>query len=299
MAASTPRGPTTASLVRATEDAQGFPGLSPIGEQLARGCQSLIAGFGIGNPVVSSQGATLKTFHDWRTAQTQPIGACTYTIKPMSGMMITALPTAFLTQLVDGFYGGTGEAKPLRAELSGAEARFLERLGEMLIETLSAAWAETAPLGPVFAGAESDLTRTKVARDNDIVAVQTLAIKGPPFGETYIEYVYPVSVLRSIKALALGPATETAPLTDNVWRRRMTEAVMQVHFPVRTIFARTELPLNTLLGLKTGDLIPICLPNLIPVTIGGRTFAEATVGESNGRASIRIETLEQGLLTHG
>jgi flagellar motor switch protein FliM len=289
----------SASLVRPVEDAQGFPGLTPIGELLARGCQSLIAGFGIGNPIVSSQGATLKTFNDWRAGQHQPVGVCKYNIKPMSGMMMAALPTAFISQLVDGFYGGTGEAKAARAELSGAEARFLERLGAMLIETLTTAWAETTPLGPAFAGAETDLTRTGIARNKDMIAVQTLSIKGPPFGETYIECIYPVSVLRSIKALALSPATETAPLTDTAWRTRMKQAVLQVHFPIRTIFARTELPLNTLLALQTGDMIPICLPNFIPVTIGGRTFAEATVGESNGRASIRIETLEQGLLTHG
>ena len=62
--------------------------------------------------------------------------------------------------------------------------------------------------------------------------------------------------------------------------------------------ASEELPLGRLLNLKAGDVIPICLPSHIPVTVAGRLFAQGTVGEANGRAAICIEKIEQGSLTY-
>ena len=48
------------------------------------------------------------------------------------------------------------------------------------------------------------------------------------------------------------------------------------------------------LTLQPGDIIPVCLPNLVPVTVAGRVFARGSVGESNGRTAIKIERIEEG-----
>ena len=81
----------------------------------------------------------------------------------------------------------------------------------------------------------------------------------------------------------------------------LIDAVMQVHLPVRSIFARPQVPLAKLLSLRAGDVIPVCLPDFLPVTVAGRQFAHGTVGEAGGRAAIKInsiESLQKGLPHH-
>ena len=89
-------------------------------------------------------------------------------------------------------------------------------------------------------------------------------------------------------------AARNSKKIDPVWRGKLSDAVMHVQFPVRSIFARPELSAAKLVTLQAGDIIPVCLPSHLPVTVAGRLFAHGTVGEAGGRAAIRIKNIAQG-----
>lgn len=288
----------SASLVRPADEQPGFPGLVRIGEKMARGMKALFATFGTGNPVITAGPLQTIAFGEWRASQAALAGICRFRLKPIKGSTLMVFPPQLIGQLVDGYYGGTGDVRVDRPELTGAEERFLTRLGAMFIELFSASWAEVAPLTPELAATETDLAHVALVKETDLVVIQPLMIKGAPFGSTQIDIIYPAAALRPFTALSEAGERESATPVDSVWQERIAEAVMQVRLPVRTIFARTELPLTRLLTLQVGDLIPICLPNRIPLTVAGRYFAEGTVGDANGRAAIRIEKIEQGLIAY-
>ena len=69
--------------------------------------------------------------------------------------------------------------------------------------------------------------------------------------------------------------------------------MLNVHLPVRSVIARPEISLETLFRLSPGDIIPIILPQTVPVIANGRVLARGSIGEANGRAAIRIEQLEE------
>jgi flagellar motor switch protein FliM len=279
------------SLMRERDDAPGFPGLDRIGDRLARGLGGLIAGGAARAPT------TLKTFGAWRAEQGDFAALCRYQLSPIKGTMLLAMPPSLIVQMVDLFYGGAGEVSGERREFTTAEMRFISRFGEHCLPLFANAWADVAPLDPALIGIETDVAATKLGKDNDLVVVQPFAVQiaGTPLT---LSCVYPVAALRPIVALSDAPQPETATAVDPVWRDRLTDAVLEVRLPMRSIFARPELPLGRLLTLKAGDVIPICLPSYIPITVAGRLFAHGTVGEANGRAAIRIEKIEQGSLTY-
>jgi flagellar motor switch protein FliM len=287
-----------ASLVREAKAPQGHPGMVRVGERMARGLRTLITNVSPAFPVVAAQPARVLTFRQWRADQAAMTGICRFGMAPLKGAALAVIPPKLVAQLVDCFYGGSGDVAFDRADLSKGEQRFLERMGEMLIEVIAAAWADNCALTPSLLGVETETGHIAFVKDDDLVVVQALTINGAPFGSAAIEFVYGEASLRPVKGLSEVSEPDEAPGVDVVWRDRLQDAIMQVRLPVRTIFARTELPLTRLLCLKTGDMIPICLPTRVPVTIGGRNFAEGTVGESNGRASIRIEKLEEGIFAH-
>ena len=58
--------------------------------------------------------------------------------------------------------------------------------------------------------------------------------------------------------------------------------------------SKDTVTLQRLLTLAVGDIIQVPMPRQIPVTIGGRLFAQGSVGEANGRTAIKIESIQQG-----
>jgi flagellar motor switch protein FliM len=282
------------SLLRERDDAPGFPGLDRVGERLARALRDVIAAAGGDNATVTRGAAQLKSFAAWRGEQAAFGALCRYHLPPIKGAMLMAIPPALIIQMVDLFYGGTGEISSARCEFTAAESRYITRFGEQCLPLLAAAWADIATLNPMPAGIETDIANAKLGKDIDLVVIQPFAVHIGGGDPVTLACVYPVSALRPIAALSDAPQPESATSADPVWRDRLTEAVTEVRLPMRSIFARPELPLGQLLALKAGDVIPICLPSHIPVTVAGRLFAHGTVGESGGRAAIKIEKIEQG-----
>jgi flagellar motor switch protein FliM len=286
------------SLVRAADPAVGFPGLNVIGDRLVRGIRTEVEGLGLANCKVVAAPVTLTSFADWRELQPKAAGLVRLSLAPLKGAALALLPLPLITCLVDGFYGGTGERGSDRQHFSGAETRFLARFADALSAVFKASWTDVQQVSGAILSVVTDWPDLSFVQDKDMVAVQTLNIAGSSLDACSIVIAYPVASLRAAKALLAAPGADANLAVDTAWADRMADAVLEARVPIRTIFARTELSLMRLLSLEPGDLIPICLPTRVPITVSGRLFAEATVGESNGRASIRIEKIEQGLRTH-
>jgi flagellar motor switch protein FliM len=286
------------SLLRERDDAPGFPGLGRIGERFARGLHNIIASVGADRATVSVGAIKLKSFGEWRSEQDASGALCRYQLPPIKGAMLMAVPPILILQMVDLFYGGTGEVSSARTEFTAAEARYISRFGEQCLPLLAAAWADVAVLNPALVDIQTDTTHAKLGKDIDLVAVQPFSVQIGGGDPVTLACVYPVAALRPIVALSDAPQPESAPPADPIWRDRLSAAVLEARLPVRSIFARPELPLGQLLALKAGDVIPVCLPNHIPIIVAGRLFAQGTVGEASGRAAIKIEKIEQGTLRY-
>ena len=78
---------------------------------------------------------------------------------------------------------------------------------------------------------------------------------------------------------------------DPVWRTMLTRAAMEVRFPIRSVLAEPVVPLQTLIDLKPGDVIPISFGPDVPVMVGRDRLGTGTVGTANGRAAVRLTRL--------
>jgi flagellar motor switch protein FliM len=282
------------SLLRVADDVPGFPGLERVSERLGRGLRDVI-----GEQItIESQPAMLKTYEVWRAEQGSSGAICRYHLHPVKGAMLLVFPPVLIARMVDIFFGGTGEAGGQRTGLTSTELRFLSRIADQCLPILNAAWGDVMEINAQLLNIETDVTNTVFVKDSDLVIITPFALSGAGMTEAYISCVYPVAALRPINALSQLSHDVSDLAVDPVWRDKMADAVMQVSLPMRTIFARPELPLSQLLSLKPGDFIPVNLPARLPITVAGRLFAHGTVGEANGLMAIKIETIEQGHSIH-
>jgi flagellar motor switch protein FliM len=287
----TPPTPT-ASLVRSTDGSPAFPVLDRVGGRFRRTLAEALTAFGCSDARVSEAQASLSTFADWRDGQSGDGAICRFRLLPMNGVVVMFFPVSLVRQLVDAFYGGNGDACDVRDGFSTGELRFVERLGERCGAMMADAWADIIALKPQLGTIATDWSGVDWVRGGDQVVVQTFGASSAALTNCNISIIYSANALRTVSRRGEAEPLQEAEPVDAEWRDRLTGALLQTRLPLRTIFARPEMKLARLLTLKPGDIVPITLPSRVPVSVAGRLFAEATVGEANGRVAIRIEKME-------
>ncbi len=292
-----------ASLARLHDTDAGFPGMDRIGEKFARGLRRIIANLGGDDALVSCGPVNITTYGALRTDHNgnDNCSAAAFmrvAMDPVRGGVLMVIPFSLIRKLVDIFYGGDGAninmAATQSSDFTASEDRFLSRIGSEFLPVFKSAWKNIAEITPELTAIYPDIAADAFTADHDLIAVQPFTVSGGVFGEAQIQCIYTTAGLRTFPALLQSAPVITGFTVDPVWRDKLTDSVMQLHLPVRSIFARPELPLAKLLTLKVGDIIPVFLPPHLPLTVAGRLFAHGTVGNSGSRAAIRIEKLAEG-----
>lgn len=269
-------------------------GLDRLGERMARRLRDVMEPFVRVKPKVEIAPALTSRFDTWRDGLPEFTSLSLYRMRPMKGGMLIAIPPAYVSRLVDAFYGGTGGALPNQTnkrEFTAAEERLLGRLTEGLVGAVVEMWQEIVVIEPALASRETNSGYASLVRGDESVVVQRIAIAGGGPGAASIDFVFPLTAMRVYEAqLAAKIHAEAGPI-DSEFRHRMARALENVSFPVRSVIARPTLSVSELMSLKEGDVIPITLSPRVPLIVGNRRLAEGTIGEQEGRAAFQIETI--------
>lgn len=280
------------TLLKSAAKTCDWSGLDELGQKIGRGLRAMLRDQGAEMPRVAYEGHEQMAFADWAGAHDGFEALARMKLSPLKGSLGISWPGATIAQLVDLHYGGDGRVRKAKAEFSAAETRFIEKLMARLSDQLSLCWREIEGAEASFVGLEPAPARLRVARGDEQVLVQSWHIGAGNLTDAKITMVLPVEGLRKL-APALGVEEALGDNVDESWRQQLRSAAMDVSLPVRTIFARPELAFDKLMNLAPGDVIPICLPRRVPVTVSGMLFAYGSIGESDGRSAIRVESIEK------
>lgn len=211
-----------------------------------------------------------------------------------AGQALMVIDAKFSLELLDLFFGGTGDAPhPMPSELSPAAEAMVKRIGTMIAEPLAAAWEPVSRLAFAPGHPETSAAMLSHLDDDDAMIVTRFGIAAGNDKPVFVDLVYPVAALKpigpSLNAKVHGRTAEPEPK----WRNGLTRAAMSVRFPVRSVLAEPTISLGRLLELKEGDVIPISFGQHVPVMIGAHRLGTGIVGSANGHAAICLHTLER------
>jgi flagellar motor switch protein FliM len=266
-----------------------------VAASLACSIEDILSQYGVPRPRVSLTDDVTLCRDQWFDRVEPDHAICSYTLHPTAAWAAMAIPAALIAQLVDIFYGGPGKAGNKPRLFTPAELSFLNRFAGDVADAITRAWTDTYPLEVKPDQSTYPHKRSQRAEPAASLRLQNFMLQSEVFGPAQITFAYPQAALDAVHAGKSTTTSGTGPGAAAQWRQQLHQAVLNVHLPVRTIFARTEMTFSDLIGLKTGDVIPICLPKLVPITIDGLAYAQGVVGECNGRTSVRIEKLSQGI----
>ncbi len=296
---------TPASLLPESRSPKGVSGVDRIGQRYAPGLARIAAlstahlaskfeELGIEDCTLSAEEIATDSFAGWCEAQQDELVLFHYRAAPVNGGIVAAIPARLVNRLVDIHFGGTGEDAKSGTDFSPAEQLFIGRLAERLAPALSQSWSGIVDMKAELRATTTELVDCSFLKPHELVSVQPLTVNIPGGDNAELFLIYPLSGLKAVPALTDEQAMPASPTIDPVWFDSLNDAVMQVRLPMRTIFARPEISLRQLMQLKPGEIIPVFMPNRIPMSVSGRLFAHGTVGDSNNRIAVKIEEIEKG-----
>lgn len=203
---------------------------------------------------------------------------------------IILVPMALFERLFVQIYGGD-RAENASAVVVSAQCRFARRLGARLCEWLESARPERARPRLTHTDVRFDATEQSEELNGFDASIHLgvdIALPGVPSQQVQVAIAPELLV-----APAPQQAKQSAPNCPADWQSRMIGRAGHVSLPVRSEIAVVTLPASRLLALQPGDLLPIAMPRSIPLLVGGRRFASASMGEWQGSAALRIETLNE------
>ncbi|WP_033921845.1 flagellar motor switch protein FliM [Sphingomonas sp. 37zxx] len=223
-----------------------------------------------------------------------PMAIQSPTAKPAAGQALMVMDAKFALELLDLFFGGSGDAPhPMPSELSPAAEAMITRIGTLIAEPLAAAWEPVARLSFAPGHPETSCAMLANLDDDDAMIVTRFGIAAGNDKPVFVDLVYPVAALKpigpSLNAKVHGRTAEPEP----EWRNGLTRAAMAVKFPVRSVLAEPTISLGRLLELKEGDVIPISFGQHVPVMIGTHRLGTGIVGSANGHAAICLHAIER------
>ncbi len=236
----------------------------------------------------------VQRFVDYRLEHSEKLTAwLPLMMRPSAGQALIVFDGRFVLELLDLFFGGTGDAPAqMPTEFSPASEAMVKRLGNMLVAPLKSAWEPLARIDFYPGNVESSPALLGDIDNDDAMVITRFGLTMAAGQPTFFDIVYPVSSLKPYAPTLTGKVLGRSAEPDPSWRNGLTRSVMGVPFHIRSVLAEPMMSLAQLMSLKEGDVIPINFGNDVPVMVGKDRLGTGTVGTSNGRAAIKLNTIE-------
>jgi flagellar motor switch protein FliM len=244
---------------------------------------------------VDAPDAEFTQFDAWCDRQAELVSISQFVLNPMQGRVLLRMEPAFVSAMLDAFFGGSPrESTAFKKEFTQTDIRLIGRLARAIGERIGGSWNEVGSFSCHTAGHSTTVDGARVAAPTARIVAQRFRITLPTNLRYELEIVYPLDGLQAAEQCLTPAGFADERLPDPAWRDQMSKSLAQVTLPARSVLARPVLTLPQLADLKPGDIIPIPPARNLPLIIGDRIFARGSLGEQNGLAAFRIETIERG-----
>ncbi len=233
--------------------------------------------------------AHLGTYASYADNLTEPTSLNVFSAEPLPRAMLLALDTPLVYAFVDQFFGGTGKLPEDRApeEFTRVELSMVELFLKHATDDLAAAWLPLASLDFQPLAAEQNPRYASIATATESVLSAIFVVElGDASGEFHV--VLPTDMLLPLKARLGNAIRGIEGQGGPAWQRALARGVRAIPLEVSSTMAETRISVRELLNLKAGDMIPIELPDTVPVRAGDTAVGSGSVGDSRGFRAIQM-----------
>jgi flagellar motor switch protein FliM len=238
---------------------------------------------------VASPDVRQQTYQQFIADVDEPAVLAAFSAEPLPGLALCAVDGGIAFALIDRLLGGPGQALEALRALTEIELTVIQRVVHVVLEQVREAWGHIAELRPRLQSVETNPLFVQLAGPNEIVLGATFAVRlGAAAGQ--LRLCLPFTLLEPIlgRLVRRGWQGAAGPRADLA--AELAQALQAAPVPVRVELGRTRLPLQAVLDLRPGDVLPLPVRPDGPVTVYVRDAAKfaGRAGRLGRRLAVEI-----------
>ena len=267
-----------------------LPTLEMINERFARYFRISFFDMLRKSPEISVTGIEMVKFNEYIQTLEQPTSLSMIKMLPLRGTGLIVLDPGLVFILVDNFFGGDGtiEAKIEPREFTSTELRVIEKVVHISFQDLVKAWEPVMSVNFNYHNHEVNPQMATIVSPTEVIVVSTFHVELDGGGGD-IQIVYPYSMIEPIRNLLDTGVQSDHGEIDERWAILLKEELMHAKINMQALFVEKQVPLSDLINFRTGDIIPIDMPEQVLLLAEDMPVIRGQFGEHQGNAAIKVE----------
>ena len=238
---------------------------------------------------LSVRGIDLIKFGEYLHSLYVPTNLNLIRFKPLRGTGLIVFEPKLVFAVVDNFFGGDGRY-PTRIEgreFTPTEMRVIQLMLRQTFADLAEAWAPVLDVEFEYINSEVNPHFANIVTPREYVVVSRFHVELEGGGGE-IHVTLPYSMLEPIRELLDAGIQSDRIDRDESWNATLREQLLLAEVAVSSVLAEKRIDLRRLTRLKVGDILPIELPDTVPVCVEDIPVFTGQFGVANGRNAVKI-----------
>lgn len=269
-----------------------MPTLDIINERFSRLLRNDLFKFLRRSAEVSAGVVSLSKYSEFIGKLVMPTSLNLVHIKPLNGTALVVMDPNLVFLLVDNLFGGDGRfhTRVEGREFTQTEQRIILRILDIVFKSYAKSWETVYPIEFEYIRSEMNTQFINIATPNEAVVCITFTIGlGPVSGDIY--FCIPYAMIEPIHDLLNSGIQGEKVEADKRWSRLMTQQIQQAEVEIVADLGTASMNLGDILNLRTGDVIPLSIPELLCAKVDGTPVMKCKYGIFNNQYALKVEQL--------
>ena len=210
--------------------------------------------------------------------------------KPLRGTSLFVIDPNLVFLVVDNMFGGDGRfhTRVEGRDFTPTEQRIIQGLLNVIFTEYSRSWKPVYDMSFDYIRSEMNSQFANIATPSEIVVSTTFSLE---FGGTAADMhiCFPYSMLEPIRDLLYSTMQSDQLSSDHRWIVMLRKQLKDAEVEIAARLASTTVTLGQILKLKTGDILPITIPDTIVASVDDIPLMECRYGQQGGQFALKIE----------
>ena len=210
--------------------------------------------------------------------------------KPLRGTSLFVFDPNLVFLVVDNMFGGDGRfhTRVEGRDFTATEQRIIQGLLKVVFNEYSRSWKPVYDISFEYIRSEMNSQFANIATPSEIVVSTTFSLE---FGGTAADMhiCFPYSMIEPIRDLLYSSMQSDQLSSDRRWIIMLRKQLKDAEVEVAAQLSTTTITLGQILKMKTGDIIPLSIPDTIIANVDNTPLMECRFGQQGGQYALKIE----------
>lgn len=272
-----------------------LPMLDIIFDRLVRMMTTSLRNFTSDNIEVSLDGISSVRFGDYLNSVPLPAMLAVFRAEEWDNFALMTVGSSLIYSIVDVLLGGRRGMPPMRIEgrpYTTIETNLVERMIEIILKDMSAAFEPLAPVNFQFERSETNPRFATIARPTNAGVVVRLRVDMDERGGK-IEIVFPYATLEPVRELLLQRFMGEKFGRDSIWETHLATQLWRTHVDLDAILDERMMTLQEVMNFKVGQTIMFNrrVRDAVDLRCGGITLCNGRLGRSRANIAVQVQAL--------